>query len=91
MGYLTLKVICKSLHCLAGKHTEKKASTNTDKVVSEDNLDMEDRQTTECSQEISEYSKADGDESADIDDSDDELVECFEECTLQGDGEGQST
>jgi len=70
---------------------KKKAATDTDKVVSEDDLDMEDRQTTECSQEISEYSEGDDDESADIDDSDDELVECFEGCTLQGDGEAQST
>ena len=65
---------------------KKKAATNMDKVVSEDDFDMEDRQTTECPQERSEYSEGEDDEAADIDDSDDEIVEC----TL-GDGEAQST
>jgi len=50
--------------------------------ICEDDVDMEDRQTTECSQEMSEYSDEE-EESIDIDESDDELVEC----TLQEEGE----
>ena len=54
-------------------------------------LSMEDGQTTECSQEISEYSDEDDAELIDVEESDDELVECLEGCTLQDDGEGQIT
>ena len=49
------------------------------------------RLTTECSQEISEYSDEDNDELIDVEESDDELVECLEGCTLKDDGEGQIT
>jgi len=60
-------------------------------VVCEDGFDMKDRQTTEYSQENSEYSEGDDHESADINDRDDGLVECLEECSLEGDGEAQTT
>jgi hypothetical protein len=51
--------------------------------VVQEEFEMEEGETTECSENMSEYSS---DECADIDGSDDDLAEFMGDCTLGGDG-----